>query len=75
MQAFTQTFRESKPASLLKMACLSAMEDMLTSVSLVSLLSQIITSSWRLMDNQMKALYTYTLIECAYILVQIIDRN
>ncbi|XP_054819603.1 uncharacterized protein LOC129318695 isoform X2 [Prosopis cineraria] len=32
LQAFTQTFRESKPASLLKMACLSAIEDMLTSI-------------------------------------------
>lgn len=33
MQAFTHTFKESKPSSLLKLACLSAMEDMLTSVS------------------------------------------
>ncbi|KAI9115572.1 hypothetical protein K1719_013241 [Acacia pycnantha] len=32
LQAFTQTFRESKPASLLKMACLSAIEDVLTSI-------------------------------------------
>lgn len=30
--AFTHTFKESKPSSLLKLACLSAMEDMLTSI-------------------------------------------
>ncbi|XP_012574851.1 uncharacterized protein [Cicer arietinum] len=30
--AFTHTFRESKPGSLLKSACLSAMEDMLTPI-------------------------------------------
>lgn len=29
LQAFTHTFRESKPGSLLKLACLSAIEDML----------------------------------------------
>jgi hypothetical protein len=33
LQAFTQTFKGSKPASLLKLACLSAIEDMLTPVS------------------------------------------
>ncbi|KAK7407066.1 hypothetical protein VNO78_08706 [Psophocarpus tetragonolobus] len=32
LQAFTQTFRESKPGSLLKLACLSAIEDMLTPI-------------------------------------------
>lgn len=36
--AFTQTFKESKPGSLLKLACLSAMEDMLTPIQ--SMLSQ-----------------------------------
>ncbi|KAK7339876.1 hypothetical protein VNO77_20562 [Canavalia gladiata] len=38
LQAFTQTFRESKPGSLLKLACLSAIEDMLTPIQ--SVLSQ-----------------------------------
>ncbi|XP_027349391.1 uncharacterized protein LOC113860993 isoform X2 [Abrus precatorius] len=38
LQAFTQTFRESKPGSLLKLACLSAIEDMLTPIqSMLSL--------------------------------------
>ncbi|RZC03021.1 Testis-expressed protein 10-like isoform B [Glycine soja] len=32
LQAFTQTFRESKPGSLLKLACVSAIEDMLTPI-------------------------------------------
>ncbi|KAK7294692.1 hypothetical protein RJT34_17585 [Clitoria ternatea] len=32
LQAFTQTLRESKPGSLLKFACLSAIEDMLTPI-------------------------------------------
>ncbi|RDX92488.1 Testis-expressed protein 10, partial [Mucuna pruriens] len=32
LQAFTQTFRESKPGSLVKLACLSAIEDMLTPI-------------------------------------------
>lgn len=36
LQAFTQTFRESKPGSLMKLACVSAIEDMLTPVSLAS---------------------------------------
>ena len=36
LQAFTQTFRESKPGSLVKLACVSAIEDMLTLVSLTS---------------------------------------
>ncbi|KAF7818845.1 Pre-rRNA-processing protein IPI1 isoform A [Senna tora] len=34
LQAFTQTFRESKPGSLLKLACLSAIEDMLTPIQI-----------------------------------------
>ncbi|KAI4300557.1 hypothetical protein L6164_033924 [Bauhinia variegata] len=32
LQAFTQTLRESKPGSSLKMACLSSIEDMLTHI-------------------------------------------
>ncbi|KAL2576601.1 hypothetical protein AAZV13_16G085400 [Glycine max] len=32
LQAFTQTFRESKPGSLMKLACVSAIEDMLTPI-------------------------------------------
>ncbi|XP_020970370.1 uncharacterized protein LOC107621326 [Arachis ipaensis] len=32
LQAFTYIFRESKPGSLLKLACLSAIEDMLTPI-------------------------------------------
>ncbi|XP_020218662.1 uncharacterized protein LOC109801907 isoform X2 [Cajanus cajan] len=32
LQAFTQTFKESMPGSLLKLACLSAIEDMLTPI-------------------------------------------
>ncbi|MED6152761.1 hypothetical protein PIB30_095085, partial [Stylosanthes scabra] len=35
LQAFTYIFRESKPGSLLKLACLSAIEDMLTPIQAI----------------------------------------
>lgn len=73
MQAFTRTFRESKPGSLLKLACISAIEDMLTPVSLASLLSRIITLSSILTDNPMKTIFPLCQFNAFSIMVQIID--
>ncbi|KAK7398900.1 hypothetical protein VNO78_10074 [Psophocarpus tetragonolobus] len=50
LQAFTETFRESKPGSLLKLACLSAIEDMLTPIQ--NLLSMDETSNLENLELQ-----------------------
>ncbi|KAE9590793.1 putative pre-rRNA-processing protein IPI1/Testis-expressed sequence 10 protein [Lupinus albus] len=50
LQAFTKTYRESKPGSLLKLACLSAIEDMLSPIQSMLSLDTTTPESFDLQD-------------------------
>ncbi|KAK7244813.1 hypothetical protein RIF29_39640 [Crotalaria pallida] len=70
LQAFTKTFKESKPGSSLKLACLSAIEDMLTPI--LSMLS-LDTSTTESLELQ-GALISW-ISELPLLLIQLGDKN
>ncbi|KAK4275424.1 hypothetical protein QN277_018510 [Acacia crassicarpa] len=71
LQAFTQTFKESKPASLLKIACLSAIEHMLTSITEKILQEQ--TSNLEILEFQ--DAFSAWIRELPLLLIQVGDKH
>ncbi|XP_019425729.1 PREDICTED: uncharacterized protein LOC109334416 isoform X2 [Lupinus angustifolius] len=70
LQAFTETYRESKPGSLLKLACLSAIEDMLSPIQSMLSLDTTTPESFDLQD----ALIAW-ISELPQLLIQLGDEN